>query len=111
MPWQDSGFGDGVVISEAAAKNLTSEHIYDLSKPLDVRMALSSGRFTTYGKKYKIDAENWAQLDRETGIINPGSVVKKGDRPRGTDTSYYRFEFSRIIFRSSFGILEFRYTK
>ena len=74
-----------MISSEAAAKNLIPEHIYDLSKPLKARMALSSGRFATYGKRHKIDAENWVQLDKETGIINPGSVVKKGDRPRGSE--------------------------
>ena len=95
-----------MVSLEAAAKNLVSEHIYDLSKPLEARMDLSPGRFTTYGKKYKIDAENWAQLDRETGIIKPGPIVKKGDvlatsdHRKETDqedrnTSPWRFEFSR----------------
>ncbi len=57
MPFFSYGFEDGVVISDAAAKNLTSEHLYDLSKTLDSRMQASPSRFTTYGKKYKIDAE------------------------------------------------------
>ena len=42
-------------------------------------MQVSPGRFTTYGKKYKIDAENWAQLDRELGIIKPVAIIKKAD--------------------------------
>ena len=44
------------MISDAAAKSLTSEHLNDLSKILDPRMKASPGRFTTYGKKYKIDS-------------------------------------------------------
>lgn len=81
--------------SLAAAKNLISEDIYDLSKPLESRMASSSGRFTTYGKRLKIDAENWAQLDKETEIIKPGS---------------YEFLEGNFL-RVPFGISEFRYTK
>ena len=54
MPFFRYGFEDGIVISEAAAKNLTSEHLYDLSRTLDPRMQASIGRFTTYGKKYKL---------------------------------------------------------
>ena len=46
------------MISEAAAKSLTSEHLYDLSKTLDSRMQASPGRFTPYCKHYKGAAEN-----------------------------------------------------
>ncbi len=53
--------------------------MYDLLKILDSHMQASPGRFTTYGKKYKIDAENWAQLDRELGIIKPVAIIKKAD--------------------------------
>ncbi len=79
MPWLGYGHEDGIVISDAAAKSLTSEHLYDLSKTLDSRMQANPSRFTTYGKKYKIDAENWAQLDRELGIIKPVAIIKKAD--------------------------------
>lgn len=41
------------MISDAAAKGLKSEHLYDLSKTLDSRMQANPGRFTTYGTKYK----------------------------------------------------------
>ncbi len=61
MPWHGYGFEDGIVISEAAAKNLTSELLYDLSKSLTGPMQASPGRFTTYGKKYKIDAMELAR--------------------------------------------------
>lgn len=56
-----------------------AEHIYGLSKPLESQRDISPGRFATYGKKYKIDAENWAQLDKYAGIIKPGSIVKEGN--------------------------------
>ena len=79
MPYYGHNYEDGTVISESAAKKLTSEHIYDLSQKLPTNATTSAGRFTTYGKRYKIDAENWAQLNKETGLIKPGSVVKKGD--------------------------------
>ncbi len=56
MPYFGRGFEGGIVISDAAAKNLTSEHLYDLSKTLDPRMTVSPGRFITYGKKYTVDS-------------------------------------------------------
>ena len=79
MPYYGHNYEDGTVISESAAKKLTSEHIYDLSQKLTPNASTSAGRFTTYSKRHKIDAENWAQLDKETGLIKPGSVVNKGD--------------------------------
>ena len=45
-------------------QKLSSEHLYDLSKALDSRMQVSPDRFTTYAKRHKVDAENWAQPDR-----------------------------------------------
>jgi len=56
MPWLGYGHEDGIVISDAVAKSLTSEHLYDLSESLTGPMQASPSRFTTYGKKYKIDA-------------------------------------------------------
>jgi len=45
MPWLGYGHEDGIVISDAAAKNLTSEHLYDLSKILNSHMQASPIRF------------------------------------------------------------------
>ena len=36
--------------------------------------ASSPGPFSAFGKRHEIDAENWAMLDRETGLIKPGSA-------------------------------------
>jgi len=44
MPSYSRCFEDGIVISDAAAKNLTSEHLYDLSRILGPRMTVSLGR-------------------------------------------------------------------
>jgi len=38
MPYFRRGFEEELMISDAAAKSLTSEHLYDLSKTLDSRM-------------------------------------------------------------------------
>ena len=63
MPYYGHNYEDGIVISESAAKKLTSEHICDQSQKLNANSSTSAGRFTTYGKRHKIDAENWAQLE------------------------------------------------
>ena len=73
MPYYGHNYEDGTVISESAAKKLTNENIYNLSLELNANSSTSAGRFTTYGKRHKIDAENWAQLDKETGLIKPRS--------------------------------------
>jgi len=38
IPYFGRGFEEGLMISDAAAKNLTSEHLYDLSKILNSHM-------------------------------------------------------------------------
>ena len=58
MPYYDHNYEDGTVISESAAKKLTSEHIYDLIQKLNANASTSAGRFTTYGKRHRIDAQN-----------------------------------------------------
>ena len=61
MPYRRRNFEDRTVISEGAARALTSEHLYDLSEKLTSSICSSPARFTTYGKRHKIDAENLAQ--------------------------------------------------
>ena len=44
MPYFGRGFEEELMISDAADKCLTSEHLYDLSRALDPRMTVSPGR-------------------------------------------------------------------
>ena len=71
MPYYGRNYEDGTVISESAAKKLTSEHIYDLSQKLHANAITSAGRFTTYGKRHKIDAENLDYPTSSLRVMSP----------------------------------------
>lgn len=77
MNYRGYNFEDGVVISEGAAKKLTSQHMYSSTTPKD--------KSTTFGKKQfiaqfpsKYDKRQLDQMD-DDGIVKPGTVLKKGD--------------------------------
>jgi len=77
MPYRGYNFEDGVVLSEAAAKKLSSEHMY--KKGITTTDAEVSGK-----KKYqayfptKVDKEQLEKLD-DGGVAKPGQVLKPGD--------------------------------
>lgn len=77
MPWKGYNFEDGVVISESAARKMTSEHMY--KKGLSTRDAQLSGK-----KKYqayypdRVNKEQMEKLDDE-GVVQVGQKVKPGD--------------------------------
>lgn len=74
-------FEDSIVISESAAKKLTSEHLHKISHELDkdndhVSLSKYLAHITTVGKA--IHKSKLANLD-ENGVVKPGSIVKPGD--------------------------------
>ena len=79
MPYKGYNFEDGVVISEGASEKLTSEHIHDLSRDLTQDEDISFNRFMNYGKKFKVTSENYNKIDHETGLVQEGERVTKGD--------------------------------
>jgi DNA-directed RNA polymerase beta subunit/DNA-directed RNA polymerase beta' subunit len=76
-PWAGLTHEDGVVISEAAAKKLTSLHLY--KKGLSTKDLIMPGT-----KKYqayysdRLNKEQAAKLDDE-GVVKPGTMVRPGD--------------------------------
>jgi DNA-directed RNA polymerase beta subunit/DNA-directed RNA polymerase beta' subunit/intein/homing endonuclease len=76
-PWAGLNFEDGVVISETAARKLTSEHMY--KKGLSTRDATLEGK-----KKYqayypdRLNKERAEKLD-DDGVVKVGQKVKPGD--------------------------------
>jgi DNA-directed RNA polymerase subunit beta' len=77
LDWQGATFEDAIVVSEKAAKDLTSLH---QSKPrvyLDKGMSLGLSRFRANFPGVVTD-ENAKKLD-ENGVIKKGQVVKPGD--------------------------------
>lgn len=77
IPWGGKNFEDAAVISESAAKKLTSEHMYQHELEIDDR--------TKFGKRFyvslfpgKFDRQALAKLDQH-GVIKPGTTVEYGD--------------------------------
>lgn len=76
-----STFEDSVVISEAASKKLSSEHLHKISIDIDPTSdKVSLNKFLTHissvGKKIKKDK---LESLGEEGVIKPGTKVKPGD--------------------------------
>ena len=77
MVWKGKNYEDANVISESAAKKMTSEHMYKNRIPVDDMIttsreeyrALYPGNFT---------AEQFRKIG-DDGMIKPGTVVTKGD--------------------------------
>jgi DNA-directed RNA polymerase beta subunit len=78
--WNYDGlvFEDAIVISEAAAKKLTSEHMYHTKftkqKDLKVSKEMFRANFPAAFNKDQL-----AKIDEATGMIKPGSIVRYGD--------------------------------
>lgn len=91
-PFKGMNVEDGVVVSESAAKKMTSEHMYQQSYPYDTDTVLDLKRFRTYFPA-KITENQASKLD-DNGVIKKGQEVKPGDilvasmrrRPMGTET-------------------------
>ena len=77
IPFRDNTFEDGYVISESAAKKLTSEHLREISVPISRDDQLNLRKF----RAYYPTALNKKLIDKldETGVIKPGSIVEPGD--------------------------------
>ena len=78
MPFKGYNFEDGVVISDSAAKKLTSEHMYRPSATVDRNTILSKNKLTAYLPTEALTAEQRDKLD-DKGIVRAGSVVHEGD--------------------------------
>jgi DNA-directed RNA polymerase subunit beta' len=77
LPWKGLVFEDGLVVSEAAAKKLTSQHLY--RHELDKRKGqiLDRGKLLTHYKT-KIPEHQAQKLDKD-GVIRKGTRVEEGD--------------------------------
>ena len=78
MPYKGYNFEDGIVISDAAAKKLTSSHMF--------RESVKAEKDTTILNKKKLLAEMGAKIEKKVAdkldddaIIKPGSRVEPGD--------------------------------
>lgn len=77
VPMRGMNSNDAIVISESAAKKLTSQHMYRIGEDLDPNVAASTTKHKSYfGNKYS--KEMYDKLDPD-GVIKPGMKVRAGD--------------------------------
>ena len=80
IPYKGYNFEDGIVISESAAKKLTSEHLYKKGIEIDPDMDhVSKSKFKAYSivRASKMSKEQWDNIG-DDGIIKPGTKVMPG---------------------------------
>lgn len=77
MPYKGYTFEDGLVISENAAKKLTSLHMHKDKISIDSNSVLNKNKYLSYFPT-KISSDNFAKLD-DRGIIKVNSKVGQGD--------------------------------
>ena len=77
IPLRGLTFEDGIVISDSAAKKLTSEQLYKYEVPIDETVSVGKNSFSGYFPTiYK--REQAEKID-ELGIPKPGTRIQKGD--------------------------------
>lgn len=77
LPYKGYNFEDGVVISESAAKKLSSMHLHKPVMRLDKGMVSEPRKFNVQHPE-AFTREQYKLLD-ERGIVKPGQVVRTGD--------------------------------
>ena len=83
MPYKGLNFEDGVVISETAAKKLTSDHMHQESVTIYPGMlggteAGDLGQWVRYAIPERTTMEKMSKLDK-SGVIKEGTPVESGD--------------------------------
>ena len=77
MPYYGANSNDAVVISEGAAKKLTSERMYKMVIPRDADMVFAKDKHKTYyGHTYGHDY--YSGVDEE-GVVKPGAKINGGE--------------------------------
>lgn len=80
IPYKGYNYEDGIVISETAAKKLTSEHLYKKKVEFDLDSdVISKSKFLSYSatKSNQLTKEQLDLID-DDGVIKVGSKVKPG---------------------------------
>ena len=84
MAYYGKNSNDAVVISEGAAKKLTSEHMYKEVMPKGPDVILGKKKYDAYyGTRFS--AAQLAKLD-DNGVAKPGVTLEKGDPIRTLST-------------------------
>ena len=77
VPFRGFSMEDGVVVSDEAARKLTSYHLYEKKIPVTEGSEFSKDKYVAY---YPGDLEesNISKLD-DQGVVKPGQMVTRGD--------------------------------
>ena len=77
MPYKGYNYEDGIVVTESAAKKLTSMHLHRHSIDRDIAHVLDKRKFQAYIPT----GMNRAQAEKldDDGVIKPGTIVMPGD--------------------------------
>lgn len=77
IPYKGYNFEDGIVITESAAKKLTSEHMYQYGEKLSGDAEFSLNSYMGW-KAGDLTIDQQGKLDKE-GIVRKGQIVERGD--------------------------------
>lgn len=77
VPWRGYNFEDSAIMSESAAKKLTSQHMYDLKTKRSSKGVFSRNKFREYYPE-ELMAKNMSKLDKD-GVVKPGEILERGD--------------------------------
>jgi len=77
VPYKGLNFEDGIVITETAAKKLSSEHIHEHAVSPDKGDEYDLDAFLAWDPG-RLDVEQQKKLDKD-GIVRKGQIVKRGD--------------------------------
>jgi DNA-directed RNA polymerase beta subunit len=77
VPWKGYNYEDSTVVSESAAKKLTSEHLYGFNAKRSSKGIFSRDKFKAYYPE-EIDTKKASKLDKD-GVIKVGEAVEHGD--------------------------------
>lgn len=77
MPWKGYNFEDGIVLTESAARKLTSEHMHQHATEPAVGAELNLEKFLAW-QPGKLDLAKQGKLDAD-GVVKKGAILEKGD--------------------------------
>jgi len=77
IPWKGYNYEDSTVVSESAAKKLTSEHLYGFNAKRSSKGVFSRDKFKAYYPE-EVNTKKLSKLDKD-GVIKVGEAVDHGD--------------------------------
>jgi len=96
IPYKGYNFEDGIVITESAAKKLSSEHLHEHAHSIDKGDVSSKGDYLAWNST-KLSPEQRDMLD-DDGVVRKGQIVSKGD-PLWVGTRENKYDAEYLAFK------------